>query len=177
MTNIFDLRQRALNWLTDAETISEEFRRNGVVVIENVLTDAEVDLARQSLHDQLKSNGVDHEKIMTGAQSPDGVGVRIKSPAASFFYSLWKLNVAMHPRIVESLAFLFCETFANIANEDENEEGEPLYASRFGRFDSMFHYVDRVCYRLPDVILFFLNLSQSTIFTFSLLNTNTVDSS
>jgi hypothetical protein len=153
MSDVFELRDRALRWLgDDAARILEEFSRNGVVVIENVLSDSEVDDARRLFHTKLASaNGVDHEAILNGTQSIDACGVRLKSPAASCFYSQWKLDVALHPRVVEAFAFLLCETFENDAIDDLNDHDEPLYKSPFGRFDHMYHYVDRVCYRFPDV--------------------------
>ena len=40
----------------------EDFIRDGVVVIEGVLTDKEVEEARYGLHDYLRERGIDHEE-------------------------------------------------------------------------------------------------------------------
>ena len=64
----------------------EEYKKYGVLVIENVLTEEEVDQVRQGLHDQLLGLGIDHYKVLMGEQKLDE-GVRLKSTASKIFYS------------------------------------------------------------------------------------------
>ena len=42
----------------------DEYMRNGVVVIENILTSDEVEQARHNFHQQLLSLSIDHDKIL-----------------------------------------------------------------------------------------------------------------
>jgi hypothetical protein len=133
-----------------------EFVATGVLVIDDVLTPAEVDAARADLHDQLRTHGVDHERLLNGEQSGDGVGVRLKSPAAHFFFARHKLlNVHLHPRVVHLARQLLLATFggtdpAVAAVRDDADA--PLFAHPFGAFDAIGALADRVCYRLPDCV-------------------------
>lgn len=46
----------------------EEYKNYGVLVIENVLTEEEVEVARKEFHDQLLGLGIDHFKVLMGEQ-------------------------------------------------------------------------------------------------------------
>lgn len=63
----------------------EEYKQNGVVVIENVFDHDEIKELRNKFHHYLKLLGVNHDKIITGeeimADEP-----RIKSKASNIFY-------------------------------------------------------------------------------------------
>lgn len=125
-------------------------------MIEDVLTPSEVAAARADLHRQLRTCGVDHERLLGGEQSGDGVGVRLKSPAAHFFFARHKLlNVHLHPRVVHLARQLLLATFggadpAVAAMRDDADA--PLFAHPFGAFDAIGALADRVCYRLPDSV-------------------------
>jgi hypothetical protein len=130
------------------------FVTTGVLVVDDVLTPADVSAARADLHDRLRTCGVDHERLLNGEQSGDTVGVRLKSPAAHFFFARHKLlNVHLHPRVVHLARQLLLATFggadpAVAALRDDADA--PLFAHPFGAFDAIGALADRVCYRLPD---------------------------
>lgn len=120
----------------------EEYDKNGVLVIENVLTDQEVELARNLLHQQLLSYDIDHDKVLAGEQQVDDV--RIKGKASRIFYNKWKLDVHLHPKIYNYVKDLMHHTY-----ETGKKSG---YEHPFGKFTDILPYIDRVCWRLPDCI-------------------------
>jgi hypothetical protein len=120
----------------------EEFKRNGVVIIEDVLTDNEVHTARQNFHTQLNEMGIDHEGILRGNVECDA-GPRIKGPVSRIFYAKWKLDVHLHPNVISTMKDLLVQTYGR------ETDG---FAHPFGEFDNMLAYIDRVCWRLPDII-------------------------
>jgi Gig2-like len=130
-----------MNSLLTPEHI-EEFERDGVVVIENVLTNSEVQNARQNFHAQLSEMNIDHDGILRGDVECD-VGHRIKGPASRIFYARWKMDVHFHPKVVASMKDLMIQTYG------QNIDG---YSHPFGEFSDILGYVDRVCWRLPDSI-------------------------
>ncbi len=61
------------------------------------------------------------------------------------FYEEWKLKLNEHVNVVRWMQLLYSATYATC---------EGIYSSPFGKFseNKVFMYVDRVCFRLPDVI-------------------------
>lgn len=121
----------------------EEYKRYGVLVIENVLTDEEVDKARQGLHDQLLEFGIDHYKVLMGEQKLDE-GVRLKSTASKIFYSKWKMDICFHEKVYNCMRELLSETYLSGKTKG--------FEHSFGPSDDILSYIDRVCWRLPDII-------------------------
>jgi hypothetical protein len=62
----------------------DEYARTGLLVVPDVLSESEIATARAGLHAQLFEHGLDHEALLSGAQSSDGLGVRLKSPGVLF---------------------------------------------------------------------------------------------
>lgn len=120
------------------------FRETGVLVIEDVLSPSEVEVARESFHSHLASLGMTHEMILAGRDTPQA-GPRIKSPVSRIFYSDWKLlQVHLHPRVCRLAEQLLVRTFGS--------GQDPDFTHPFGPFDHVRAYIDRICYRLPDCI-------------------------
>lgn len=119
----------------------QTFHRDGVVVIENVLTSEEVATARNGLHRELLSSGIDHDAILSGA-SEFKEGIRIKSKAGSIFYGKWKMDVHLHPTVYTTMRQLFDATFFS---------DNPLYkCPAYLHERDIGAYIDRVAWRLPD---------------------------
>lgn len=142
----FDLTRDQLN----------EFVRTGLLVIPDVLTSDEVAAARTAFHAQLREHGVDHDALLDGEQSPDALGVRMKSPAASFYARRWRLlEVSLAAQVVRCARQLIMATFggrdAEIARETD-ESGAPLFGHPLGAFDDVVFLCDRTNYRLPDSV-------------------------
>lgn len=121
----------------------DEFRENGVLVIDNVFSEAEVSETRTAFHAHLSALGIDHDAILAGEKIPD-TGPRIKSPISRIFYPKWKLlNIHLHPKLTTLAEDLLVKTFGR---------KEKNFEHPYEEFSSILAYVDRVCWRLPDSI-------------------------
>jgi hypothetical protein len=121
-----------------------EFKTTGCLVIPNVLTEIEVQIARQNFHVQLKSLGIDHDKILR-REVVHQEGPRIKSKVARIFYAKWKLlDVMMHP--------LVCRAFDEIMEATYRTNEVVNFTHPFGKSTNNHVFIDRVCWRLPDSI-------------------------
>ena len=109
-----------------------DFSENGYVVIENILSQEQINNARQSLHDYIeKYKGVSHDDILLGTTNINNV--RKKGLTTDLFYSKFKMDLHLDQRIYQ--------TFKKICQSlDPN-------------CTDVVPYIDRVCYRLPDYIL------------------------
>ncbi|KAF0721047.1 hypothetical protein AaE_010201, partial [Aphanomyces astaci] len=133
--------------LTSAQI--EEFRRNGVLVVPNVLNEAEIQAAREGLHADLKSYGVDHDNLgdtahnLRNLSSTGGAGGIL-----DLFYPSWRLSVAEHEGVFDVISDLWDATYANATDPAD------LFYHPFDRFPGKqgFMYINRVCYRVPDAI-------------------------
>jgi len=119
-----------------------EFHSDGVMVFEGVLTPQEVQHARDSLHQNLQDRGVHH-------LSPDSSGGRLKSAASNLFYPGWKvLGVHLHPKVVERVQALHEATYLS-----HDPDMVAAYPRPFPVLsNTLYPFLDRVCYRLPDCI-------------------------
>jgi hypothetical protein len=90
----------------------EEYKKYGVLVIENVLTEEEVEVARNGLHDQLLGLGIDHFKVLMGEQKLEE-GVRLKSTASKILYSKWKMDICLHKKVYTCMKELMANTYLN----------------------------------------------------------------
>ncbi len=131
--------------LSLSENQLQEFRENGVLVIEGVLSEAEVLHARTAFHQHIATLGIDHDAILSKSDTKSIPPVRIKSPVSRIFYSDWKLlNVHLHPRVCQLAQDLIVATYGSGTDVD--------FIHPFPAFTNVKAYVDRVCYRLPDII-------------------------
>lgn len=128
--------------LSDEE--KETFLRDGVLVIENVLTEAEVNEAMEGLNHTLSRLGVrstdlndtESAKALQGLSSTNGSG-----GVLDIFYEDWKLAIATKANIFHMTTQLW-----QVAYCLESKPHHP-----YGEFDSKqgYAYIDRICYRLP----------------------------
>jgi len=138
-----------------------EFINDGMTVIENVFSDEEIDAIREQLHDQLRSMGMDHEKILSGETKPSS-DVRIKAKPSRIFYNKWKIDAHTNPKVYYCMKRLMDRTFTSgIEPGFEHPMGRPEVAfsqpkvtpGSEGRSSTdILAYVDRICYRTPDHI-------------------------
>lgn len=127
----------------------DEFKRDGVLVVDQVFSQEEVTQIRSRLHRHLLTNfGIDHDKVL--ACDGDVLGrlgePRIKSPISNVLYPSWKLlGVNLDQRLFGITSELWRETYAINA---------PGFRHPFGDFDPNrgYLYIDRVCYRTPDYV-------------------------
>lgn len=119
-----------------------EYDESGVLIIEELFDSKEVDILRQKFHDQLLKIGIDHHKILNG-EIEYSVGPRIKGKTSRIFYAKWKLDVLLDEKVYGIMKQLLLYTYGSNRKE---------YSHPFGRFTDVVPYIDRVCWRLPDVI-------------------------
>jgi len=127
--------------LTDDQI--NEYKRTGLLVIENVLTEEEVEKARKGLHDQLLSFGIDHDKILSGEQTINE-GTRLKSTASKIYYSKWKMDVHLNENVYKYMKQIMNATYFSGKTKS--------FEHPFGFSDDILACIDRVCWRLPDII-------------------------
>lgn len=132
-----------INLMILTQDIIDEYHENGIVVIENVLSDEEVAIARDSLHYQLLSMDIDHDKVLSGEQILTD-GVRIKGRPSNIFYNKWKMDVHLHENVYSCMKQLMQHTYFT-----GRKQG---YEHPFGTFDDILPFIDRICWRLPDVV-------------------------
>jgi hypothetical protein len=101
--------------LTDEQL--REYQETGLLVVEDVLTAAEVEKTRDAFHRHLQSHlHINHDAVLSHTESPPLH--RIKSPVSRIFYPGWKLlDVHLHPRVVTLATELLRKTYG-IANLD-----------------------------------------------------------
>lgn len=120
----------------------EEFTQTGCVVVDNVLTQEEVHLFRQKLHETIYQNtGISHQEYL---QTPSlAMGQRLKGPSANIFACKWKMDLHLHPKVVEIYDNLLRGTYylnqGIFTHPYEQIQHSPLSLG----------YVDKICYRLP----------------------------
>jgi len=109
-----------------------DFIENGYVVIPNVLSDVEIENARNGLHSYInKYKGVSHEDILAGNVEINNV--RKKGLTSDLFYSKFKMDIHLEQKMYQ--------TFKEICYVIDKNCNDVL------------PYIDRVCYRLPDYVL------------------------
>lgn len=119
------------------------YLRDGIVVIENVISDEQVEKIRDELHRDLLKYGIDHDALLSGTvEAPEGA--RIKSDASNIFYGRYKLDLHLSEPIYRAYLDLMTHTYLS---------GDvPGFEHPFGRCTDVLPYIDRICYRLPDHI-------------------------
>jgi len=125
------------------EQLIDDFNRDGVIVIEDVFSANEIVVIRTKFHQQLKTMGIDHEKILSGENTMDN-NSRIKSDVSKIFYNKWKLDTHLDPRVYAITKKLLMKTYGDDTND--------AFQHPYGNFNDILCYIDRVCYRLPDHI-------------------------
>ena len=131
--------------------LSEEhidaFRSSGVLVIENVLSEEEVDIALGGFHECLGVAGCDVAdlentgKSLSALSSTGGAGGIL-----DIYWADFKLKVAENEKINRIMSELWASTYAS--------ETHDLWRHNHGSFDPFqpLAAIDRVCFRLPDTL-------------------------
>ena len=125
----------------------DEFINNGVLVVDNVLTESEISEARAGFHATLLSHNVDVNNLeATGAalkdlSSTDGAG-----GVVNIFYPAWRMKVIENERLLSIICQLWECTYASSTH--------PLFTHPLGAFNAYepLFMMDRCCYRVPDSI-------------------------
>lgn len=140
----FDVRSYETMSLT-VEKI-EQFIWDGVVVIENVIPQDEIDTIRSSFHDCLLSLGVDSTNIeaclneLKSLSSTGGAGGIL-----DIFYPPWRIQLGTDSRLFALISQLWSATYGM------NHE---YFPHPYGPFDGTkgYTYIDRVGFRIPSTL-------------------------
>ena len=111
------------------------FKTNGYVVIENFLSPDQVNLTRSQLHETLKKYSIDHDKIINFEESAPN-NIRIKSDISNIFYSKFKMDIHLSESAYKIWKCVM----------------ETIDEFPFGTHSDVLPYIDRICWRLPDII-------------------------
>lgn len=121
----------------------DEFIEHGVVIIEDIFNDEEVEDIRKKFHDQLMNMGIDHDAIIQKRIEPFN-SVRMKAPTSHIYYNKWKIDIQTNQKIYECVKEIMKHTFL--------PSNVPNYEHIYGESDDIYAYIDRVCYRMPDCV-------------------------
>lgn len=144
----------------------DEFIRDGVLVVENVLSPIELRDAQCGLVETLAQYGIDeHDLEGTGHHLKQLSSTNGSGGVLDIFYPAWKLNVATNPNLFAMTCQLWEAAFSNF-NDNEYEieiemDKETLESldtinqrykwHPYGPFNTTqgFLYMDRIGYRIP----------------------------
>lgn len=115
----------------------DQFKEDGFIIIENILSKEEIIKARQGLHASLKNLGIDHDDIINYISEPPQ-DIRKKSEVSNIFYAKFKMDIHLNEKVYLIWKQIILEGL------DDNHP--------FGKFDDVIPYIDRICWRLPDSI-------------------------
>lgn len=133
------------------------FVQDGVLVVENILNEEELQSAVAGLHKTLNSHGVDPDRLEDTGQllrhlsSTNGSG-----GVLDLFYDEWKIKiVATNSKLFAATAQLWEEAYCH--NNETKEEvpiNDRFQWHPYGAFDCTkgYMYIDRIGYRLPTVL-------------------------
>jgi hypothetical protein len=127
----------------------DEYDKNGILIVESVFSDSEVEQFRKRFHDQLlKYANINHDQVLTQSDNKNNnnrcLESRFKGKASQIFYAKWKLDCHLDPRIYNIMKQLIVTMYG----EGDRQNYDHIY----GKFDDIIPYIDRICWRLPDCI-------------------------
>ena len=144
----------------------ETFRRDGILVVPNVLTRHQVEDALKGLNKTLNRLGVypqepNNDEMSNNAYQLDVDSARALSKLSStngsggvldIFYEDWKLEIGSNPRLFQITQELWKAAYCHNGETKERlPETERFRWHPFGAFDCNrgYMYIDRIGYRLP----------------------------
>jgi hypothetical protein len=113
----------------------EQFLRDGVLVVENVLSNSEVEKAIQGLHETLSNHGVQSPTIedeesaraLQKLSSTNGSG-----GVLDLFYEDWKMDISTNENLLEMTQDLWKIAYSRRVEDDEGS----LWWHPYGSFDT-----------------------------------------
>ncbi|GKY95146.1 hypothetical protein MPSEU_000478300 [Mayamaea pseudoterrestris] len=130
------------------------FLHDGVLMVDDILTPAELDNAHNGLRTSLLRHGVDTNNLLiTGSNLAKLSSTNGSGGVIDLVYEEWKMDIALNEKLFQVTTELWKEAFRHngesqndIANEQEHYKWHP-----YGSFDYSqgYAYMDRVGYRLP----------------------------
>jgi ectoine hydroxylase-related dioxygenase (phytanoyl-CoA dioxygenase family) len=135
----------------------DTFVRDGVLVVDNILTAQEVASAKHGLHQTLLHYNVDSTDLPNTAHNLQKLSSTNGSGGVlDIFYPRFKMDIATHERLFRATQQLW---EAALAHDGQSEEemismGKQEAFHPFGKFDIQkgYMYIDRLGYRIPTMI-------------------------
>jgi hypothetical protein len=137
----------------------EEFVREGVLVVDDVLTEEEAETALDGLSMTLALHGVDTRDLFrTGDQLCKLSSAHGSGGVLDLFYEKWQMDIALNPKLFDITNKLweaaYChhgESKEDLQQQQEDADPRMFKWHPYGAFDCRkgYLYVDRICYRLP----------------------------
>jgi hypothetical protein len=133
----------------------EEFLREGVLVVDDILNPTEVDQAKRGLVETLTENGVNANDLLvfgTGRALQNLSSTNGSGGVLDVFYPQWKLCVATNPLLFHATCQLWEAAYCH-KNEsiDSLDQTDRFKWHPYGTFETTqgFMYIDRIGYRIP----------------------------
>lgn len=131
----------------------ETFATDGVLVVENFLSETDIERYKTDIHNTLARHGVDTLNLNSSGQQLAALSSTNGSGGVlDIFYEKWKIELATNP----NLFAMTCELWANCLYSDGESKPEVTNRDYYkwhphGSFDPRrgYMYVDRVGYRIP----------------------------
>ena len=128
----------------------ETFLRDGVLVVENILSPEEVERARCGLNDTLRRHNVDPQDLQHTSKklrllsSTNGSG-----GVLDVFYAAWKMDIATNEKLLSVIAQLWDVGFGTCS--ETTKDYDDFRRHPHGPFDvnKAYIYIDRIGYRIP----------------------------
>ena len=132
----------------------DKYLRDGVLVVDNILSAEELKAARDGLHETLLHHGVDTDDLEhTGHHLQKLSSTNGSGGVLDIFYPSFKLDIASNQKLFQATQQLWKASFAqNGESEDELiMQGKQEMYHPFGQFDTDkgYMYIDRLGYRIP----------------------------
>lgn len=152
LTNEFDFS-------LSQEQISD-FLTDGVLVVENVFTEDEINEARLGLRSTLMKYGIDTTRLQeTGGNLKHLSSTNGSGGVLDIFYPEWKFKMMFNPKFFSVISQLWDVSFHhqdnnNFLGDKGNVDNDDFKRHPFGPFDTSrgYVYIDRIGYRIPTKI-------------------------
>jgi Protein of unknown function (DUF1479) len=134
----------------------EDFLKDGVLVVDNVLSATELDAAWEGLRHTLQKHGVDTSNLeQTGHNLQALSSTNGSGGVLDIFYDQWKIKVASHIKLFAMTRQLWQAAYCHCGEEwDSLSKEDQFHWQPHGSFDvnKGYMYIDRIGYRLPTLL-------------------------
>lgn len=134
----------------------EVFLRDGVLVVDGILDDHDLDQAKCGLAQTLAEYGVNVDDLeCTGHALKNLSSTNGSGGVLDIFYPKWKLDVATNPKLFQATTELWKATYYYEKESIESrDQADRFKWHPYGHFDTAqgFLYMDRIGYRIPTCI-------------------------
>jgi hypothetical protein len=159
-----DKHALAPDFLTPEQIIT--FQRDGVLVVDGFLSDAQLQNAREGLATTLRRHGVDPDNLAATGRGLASLSTTGGSGGVlDVFYEDWQLDITMDAQLLTWTQQLWKSMYLNRDDTSWQDlpEGQRHQWHPYGTWDptKAYAYLDRICYRLPTTLSQELGIKQT----------------